>query len=171
MRPGLVLTLLMVILCCAVSLSAQQRQPVLPPAAIPTAPAATPYDTPSQGAPGASIAVQRPPLSYTPMPAPVEMRQDETDFPRYPYPPFPNPYYDATMNRNVLNEGVDWLWTVSSQVAGRVSNFVDTGLFPSRPATHGGAIPPAPAGADQAPATGTLPAQSPVNPNQPGRGQ
>lgn len=107
-------------------LSGTGYAPQRPPSMPPQAPAATPPGSPyTQRIPGEVIA------------------QDPAE-PHYPYPPYPNPFYDGGTRQNPLYEGMDWLRELPSQVVQRVNTFLDTTLFPKRAATHGGATPPTP---------------------------
>jgi hypothetical protein len=167
MRLPVVFTLSLAILCSVALAQAQEQQFPPPTAGVSNSPGASAYDPQRAGTPAPGTMLSRPPTSYRPQENSAGVRVEENDFPRYPYPPYPNPYYEGLTSRNVLNEGLDWFWGVSSHLADRVSNFVDTGIFPKRPATHGGGpqipnpipeppLTPVPS-AGSVPTTGSLP--------------
>lgn len=62
---------------------------------------------------------------------------DEPGLPQYPYPAYPNPFFDGTSARNFLAGTMDWLITLPSNLLDRFSNYVDGTVFPQAPATHG----------------------------------
>jgi hypothetical protein len=156
MRIRHVFLVLAVVLCLAGSSQAGQDQACGPTSAV-SSPLVEGRDNPPY--PGASrvgAALGRPPASYRPHVSPTEPAAEESDFPRYPYPAHPNPYYEGAENRNVLSEGIGWLKGASTTLVDRVSNFVDMKFFPAKPATHGG-------GVDQSPATGPIYPSGPVS--------
>ncbi len=59
--------------------------------------------------------------------------------PKYPYPPYHNPYYDNSASKDPLNAAVDWLKRLPHSIVDRVVGFVDNRFYPSVPATSGGA--------------------------------
>ena len=80
----------------------------------------------------------RPAPGYQPQTMRPEAVDEGPGVPHYPYPPYPNPFYEASPQRKPLADGVEWLWGVSSNVAERFSSFIDTTLFPRKAATYGG---------------------------------
>jgi hypothetical protein len=126
-----------------------QQGPFSPPApsAQPTL-SGTDYTPPVQHRLSLPASPTRPPAAPYTQSIPGEVVQ-EPGVPHYPYPPYPNPFYDGSARPNPLSEGVDWLRDLPSNVAHRFSTFVDTTLFPKKAATHGGppsgppAAPPA----------------------------
>jgi hypothetical protein len=80
---------------------------------------------------------QQPTPQYEPS-QPANMAQDS--YPQYPYPQYHNPYYSGNgmTARDMLTYTMDWLFTLPSNLADHVSNFVDNRFFPQTPATHGG---------------------------------
>lgn len=102
-------------------------------------PATTPQVVPQQqyqGVPQYSGAPQPPP-QYDPSQS-GSVTQDA--YPQYPYPQYHNPYYSGSgmTAKDMLSHTMDWLFSLPSNVADQVSNFVDNRFFPQTPATHGG---------------------------------
>lgn len=131
---------------------AQQSPFSTVPRPAPSTPPGTGYTpTPQLGIPQQAPAPR--PLSqpYTQR-IPGEVPNQDPTEPHYPYPPYPNPFYDgSTTPQNTLAGGMDWLRELPSNVVQRFSTFVDTHLFPKRAATHGAATceSPAPPAAGQ----------------------
>ncbi|HMK36278.1 MAG TPA: hypothetical protein VK463_14485 [Desulfomonilaceae bacterium] len=75
---------------------------------------------------------------HTPQPFPQGSSAQE-GYPQYPYPPYHNPYYgEGITPRDLFSNTLDWLFGLPSNIAERVSNFVDSKFFPQAPATQGG---------------------------------
>ena len=85
--------------------------------------------------------VPKPPAASLPQPIQGEVVTQDLGIPHYPYPPYPNPFYQGASQQDPLAEGVQWLRGLPSNVVHRVSAFIDTNLFPKKAATHGGASP------------------------------
>jgi hypothetical protein len=151
MRTLLIFTTTIIVLYLTVPAQAGPLQAFGSAPAIPSSPAEAGPGLLRAGPSTSGATLNRPPASYRPYSGPADPPADENEFPRYPYPPFPNPYFEGASNRNVLSEGIDWIWGASTSVAGRVSNFVDARLFPAKPATQG-------AGVSQDPASAAVPA-------------
>jgi hypothetical protein len=79
-----------------------------------------------------------PPL-YTPLPN-QQGAPAQDGYPQYPYPQYHNPYYSSgSVNaKDLVLYATDWLFSLPSNIAERLSNIVDNRFFPQTPATHGG---------------------------------
>ncbi len=67
--------------------------------------------------------------------------------PQYPYSQYHNPYYTGVSGREIFSDAADWIIKLPFSIMDRVSNIVDYRFFPRVPATHGGAAPQPPNGA------------------------
>jgi hypothetical protein len=162
-------TVFIVLTCTPFSYGWQSPPPGAPPGnayPAPTPPGVTQQQY--QGVPQYGGA-QQPAPQYEP-PQPGSAAQDS--YPQYPYPQYHNPYYSGSgmTARDMLTHTMDWLFSLPSNLADQVSNYVDNRFFPQTPATHGGqpqsqiqgAIPAVGNSAPQqtAPAPGTGPGDS-----------
>lgn len=70
---------------------------------------------------------------------PSEQNPNPTDpaYPRYPYPPYRNPFYTEVSPKKIVAGAVDWILNLPTYVVNGVSSAVTVERFPAAPATHG----------------------------------
>jgi hypothetical protein len=120
---------------------AQQGVSSIPATGVPVATSGSAHDPSNQPvAPQPTVQPWQAEV-YRPQMAPGEAAAEDPGVPHYPYPPYPNPFYEESPRRKPLADGVEWLWGLPSNVVERFSTFIDTRLFPNKPATHGGGVP------------------------------
>ena len=57
--------------------------------------------------------------------------------PNQPYPQQNNPFYDGSTPGGMVSDTIDWIVALPSNLMDRVSEYLDTRFFPSKPATSG----------------------------------
>ena len=73
-----------------------------------------------------------------------------------------NPYYDGSSPGGMVSDTVDWIMALPSNLFDRFSEFMDTRVFPNKPATSG---PGVPQNVNDASAQTPLPPASAYNPS------
>ncbi len=71
-------------------------------------------------------------------PEPGAHQAADPDMPCYPYPKYHNPYYDGAPPGSVISDVIQWLMDLPSGAMEKLSDLVDSRLFPAKPATDGG---------------------------------
>lgn len=66
----------------------------------------------------------------------------QAPYPTYPYPAYHNPYYTGTSPKDLLANTIEWVFSFPANVMDRVSNFMDSHVFPRVPATSGSSQEP-----------------------------
>ena len=124
---------------CASWVYAQQRSPSGPAPSVSSATTEGAYGLPRQPPMPQQTSLPRPAEAYQSQTIPGETAAEDPGVPHYPYPPYPNPFYEEFPQRKPLTDGMEWLRGLPSNVAERFSSFIDTTFFPNKAATHGGA--------------------------------
>lgn len=83
-------------------------------------------------------------------------------WPQYQYPQHNNPFYDGGTPGGMVSETIDWIMALPSNLMDRFSEFMDTRVFPQKPATSGASTPQS--GNSNSPAA-QLPPASAYNPS------
>jgi hypothetical protein len=134
-----------ILMLIPVAWSQAQQRPIPMPSAIGSpATSASAYNPLSQASVPQRTTLPRQADAYQPQSTSRETASDDPGVPHYPYPPYPNPFYEEFPRSKPLADGMDWLWGLPSNVVGRFSTFIDTTLFPNKPATYGGGAPACP---------------------------
>ena len=95
-----------------------------------------------------------------------EPSQNAGAWPNYPYPQYNNPYYDGGSPGNMVSGAIDWALSFPASAWDKLSEFLDSKVFPRAAATYGGAPQVqtvAPGAAAQQPQS--LPQANSYNPN------
>ncbi|MEI6135396.1 MAG: hypothetical protein WCP72_10515 [Desulfomonile sp.] len=67
-----------------------------------------------------------------------QQAENAQSWPNYPYSHYNNPYYDGGSPGNLISGVIDWALAFPLSTWNRLSEFLDTNLFPRSPATYGG---------------------------------
>ncbi len=134
----IVCTTILILICASWAFAQQSPSSVSTTSTSPPA-VGSAYTVPRQPVAPPQTAIPRPSEAYQPQAIPGETPAEDPGVPHYPYPPYPNPFYEQSPQQKPLADGVKWLRGLPSHVADRFSSFIDTTFFPNKPATHGGA--------------------------------
>lgn len=69
---------------------------------------------------------------------PEKSQASDEIWPKYPYPPYHNPFYGGPPDKNLAAQALDWMMRVPSVFANSFAQFLDKQVYPRIPATHGG---------------------------------